>query len=248
MSHPKQEGQTWLAWDAEHGEGDGGGPPQWERDPDTGLWYDPGSGDYAPKWMQEQLNQGDSGGSLEDDLAAIGLLPVRTGGEQRPTSGLAPERGIVDPYGGAHNTRATPYLQDEAGQFYERDGSPVTVAKQKALSGQYAAGGDGGNPYAGAANARAERTMRMNEAMDAITARRQSIQAYQQAQLEGAGFSLPAGTEWMPQLSPTSPVVRSGLADPMRANLINFDPAMVLDPGQQWQQDLARLRAGAGVG
>lgn len=251
MSHPKPEGQSWIEWDSEHGDTGGSGGTWSIIEGNDGQVYERNSTTGELRLAPPEL-QAPSQDSLEADLAAIGLRPLTDSGTRKTTGeyggigeGISRQFNPGLPEGRTATASQTPYYTDSSGQYYERDGSPVTVAKQKALSGQY--GGADSDPYAGAANARAERTMRFNEAMDAIAERRQKIEAYQQAQLKGAGFALPPGQQYFPSMSPTSPLVQSGLIDPMSAQQrINFNPGMVFDAGQQWQQDLARIRAGAG--
>ena len=185
--------------------------------------------------------------SLEGDLAAIGLRPLTDDpGYYVSSPDVSPNAEFSsDPRGNLIDNRYINY--DEAGGATSvRKGGELDATERKRVLGAYGYG-DSDNPYAGAANARAERTMRFNEAMDAIAERRQKIEAYQQAQLKGAGFALPPGQQYFPGLSPTSPLVQSGLIDPMSAQQrINFNPGMVFDAGNQWQQDLARIRAGSG--
>lgn len=231
----------------------GGGAPYGEGASDDAKirWIDdvPYAQDADGVWRPQQIERD----SLEGDLAAIGLRPLTDDpGYYVSSPDVSPNAEFSsDPRGNLIDNRYINYGEAGAATGV-RSGGELDATERKRVLGAYGYG-DADDPYAGARDARdatrlAEqiRAQRISEAQDAIAMRRQSIQAYQQAQLEGAGFSLPQGTEYFPQLGPNSPAVRSGLADPFRVNPVAFDPSMVLDPGQQWQQDLARLRAGAG--
>ena len=227
---------------APYGEGGGSGG-RTIRQGNDGQYYEL----VGDKWvLLEGMPTEDS---LEGDLAAIGLRPLTDDpGYYVSSPDVSPNAEFSsDPRGNLIDNRYINY--DEAGGATSvRKGGELDDTERKRVLGAYGYG-DGGsdNPYAGAANARAERMMRFNEAMDAIAERRQKIEAYQQAQLKGAGFALPPGQQYFPGLSPTSPLVQSGLIDPMSAQQrINFNPGMVFDAGNQWQQDLARIRAGSG--
>ena len=104
------------------------------------------------------------------------------------------------------------------------------------------AAGGAGDPYAGAREARAARAAAIAEAMNAI-----DIQTLRQkAALAGAQFAAPTDTGgYFPQLGPNSPLVRSGLADPMRFTPTPYNAQV---GGDQAASDLAMLRSLAGVG
>ena len=229
--------------------GDGTWSKPFEEPTGSGQYwvYNSTSGEIKPF---EQGPYADTGGSLEDDLAAIGLTPVTTNPRRTIDT-----RGFGSRMGSTHDE--TPYATDEFGEIYYRSGSPVTEALRKRLVGSGVGDGSGTDNTVGLANlaqrkyeferqqAEQERAQRIEEAMSAIDQQAERRRAYLSAQLEGAGFSLPKGQEYFPALSPTSPAVRSGLADPFRVNPVNYDPSLALTQGN-WQADLARIRAGSG--
>lgn len=108
------------------------------------------------------------------------------------------------------------------------------------------AGGGSSDPYAGAANARAERalqeTIRGNRVAEAQAAI-QNIMDRQKLRLDAAQFAVPLGTQYAPGLTPGSPVVRSGLAEPFQLTPVPFNADAGTDPAQI-AKDLAMLRSG----
>lgn len=126
-----------------------------------------------------------------------------------------------------------------------------------------ATGSSGYNdPYAGEANARANaaaaeavRARRIAEVQDAADAMQQRVQQAQQARLAGAQYSLtPDMTSgpnagYFPAFGPSSPLVRTGLIDPMRFTAQSFDPERGVNQNEaQIAKDLQMIRSIAGYG
>lgn len=206
--------------------------PSYKYDKASGLWFDPDTGKAPPQWVQDQLNSSQSNGAtapLLNDLAALGLVPntMQTYFEQAGS-------GATDIGPSAWSDQTAASLADTQAQI--------------AAGGGAGGVGGAGNPYAGEANrradeaaARAARAAAINEAMNAIDL--QTVR--QKAQLAGAQFAAPTDTGgYFPQLGPNSPIVRSGLADPMRFTPISYNPNISQD---QTAKDLQMIRSLAGV-
>jgi len=191
--------------------------PSYVFDPKSGLWFDPETGKAPPQWVQDQLNS--SQASSTDGQANFAPLI-----EDLARLGLIPK------------------------SFAQM--APIAdAAATVAAGGGGAGGGGGGDPYAGAANARAERALaenirqnRIQEAMNAI-----DLQTMRQrASLAGAQFAAPTDTGgYFSQMGPESPIVKMGLADPMKFTPTPYN-ANISD--EQIAKDLAMIRSRAGVG
>lgn len=176
---------------------------------------------------------------LKSDLAGLFPIPTTSGSAQAPYY-------LRDP-----NQESQKWMTDEFGIVFDKTtGKRAPDSVQKQLSDS--AGGGSGDPYAGAANARAERSMRMREvesAQDAIMAR---IKMAQDARLQGAQFSVTpsmAQSGYFPGLQPDSPLVRSGLAQPFSFQPQAFNPERGANLDEnKIAQDLAVIRRIAGVG
>jgi hypothetical protein len=186
--------------------------------------------------------------SLEGDIR--GLLPLDPdAGNDVPYYLRDPNQSpgaefSSDPRGNLIDNR---YLEYGAGGLTGmRPGGELDATERKRVLGSYGAADGSGDPYAGARFAEQIRAQRISEAMQAIDNRRMAINAAQQARLEGAGFAVSPNMTHFPGLGPQSPIVRAGLADPFPIQQrVAFDPNLVMDTGNQWQQDLARIRAGS---
>ena len=161
-----------------------------------------------------------------------------------PSTALTPEQFERNVAGSSD-----PFSVDRYGElYYSNTGKPVPLNVRERVLGQ-----TGLDPYGAEENARANtrlaeqvRAQRISEAMEAIDNYRAKINAAQDARLQGAGFAVAPGQTHFPGLGPQSPIVRAGLADPFPIQQrVAFDPNLVLDPSNQWQADLARIRAGA---
>lgn len=96
------------------------------------------------------------------------------------------------------------------------------------------------------------REARMQEAQAAADAAAQRQQAMMDARLAGAKYAVTpsmAASGYFPSLGPTSPLVRSGLAEPLSFQPSYFNPASVgTGPSpEQIARDLAAVRGAAGV-
>jgi hypothetical protein len=240
MTHPKKPDQTWLEWDAEHG--DGGSEGTWskpfEQPEGSGKYYiyNSTSGETKPYTEGPYAEQTSTGQShlapLLDDLVNLGLVSPNVGRDY----------GAVEQFN--NEAAASPYRKDPyTGLWVERASGKVAPEwVQKAQ-------GDATDPYAGnrearaaAGEARAARAAAINEAMNAI-----DLQTMRQkAALAGAQFAAPTDTGgYFPQLGPGSPLVRSGLADPMKFTPVPYNAGIGED---QTAKDLAMIRRIAGVG
>ena len=207
------------------------------------------------RWV---LIPGMPGEGLTTDLRELGLVPLASiGGVENEPQATSAEDFATSGSIGRTRDRATAkanidtsalWVDPNSGLLYTQDGK---IAPQWVHESVYGEGGPGGDPYAGAANDRAERGLqeqirqnRLQEAQDAIDNQRQRMMM----RLEGAQYALPSGTQGhFPGLTPTSPLVRSGLAEPLRAQPVAFNADVGMDQGQI-EQDLMRIRAAAGVG
>lgn len=202
-------------------------------------------------------------GALEQDLAELGILPAYE-------TGTRPTRGEGGPLGEGLSRVFNPDLpegftatgrqigglyQDETGWYYDSNGNPVSVTRQEMLTGRY--GGASSDPYAGAANARAERAdaraqrnMLMGEAESAAAAIERRRQQAFAATLEAAGWAVPAGISHFPGFENDGALVRAGLAQPLPIKQIGVAPgALAQSPSEmQIERDLAMIRRAAGVG
>lgn len=145
--------------------GDSGLAPDWQQDPNTGIWYDATTGTPAPEWMQKQLNGGSGpqvslpgGGSFGDQTTPgdqsfniYGENAVYgSGGEQLPyTQNPNINVPLSDPRAGQL------FGMDE--QTYQNitalhDAGIITDAQYRAMlmgnGGGSGGGGGGGSPYA----------------------------------------------------------------------------------------------------
>lgn len=235
MTHPKRPDQTWLEWDAEHGEDADTGKLQYKTDPATGqsFTFNPTTGErtvLAP---------------LEQDLRDLGLLPLTddpnyyvSSPETTPNAEFS-----VDPRGNVIDNRYLRYTDTPTGSQLSgvAKGGELDATERKRVLGALGASDGAGDPYAGAREARAARAAAIDEAMNAIDL----TVLRQKAALAGAQFAAPTDTGgYFPQLRPSSPLVRSGLADPMRFQPTpynaNIDDAQIA-------KDLAMIRGAAGV-
>ncbi len=209
-----------------------------------GTWTKPEKGPDG-KWWQYNSKTGEyreapapPTAPLIEDLQNLGLLPLTND----------PNYYISDPNQSPNATR----FVDQYGNIVDPQNEPVSATEYKRLAGQFGGGGAAGDlldPYAGAANARAEaanaraaRAAAINEAMNAI-----DIQTLRQkAALAGAQFAAPTDTGgYFPQFGPSSPLVRSGLVDPMKFTPVPYNANV---GGDQAARDLAMIRSLAGVG
>lgn len=203
------------------------------------------------------LIPGAPGEGLTTDLRELGLVPLASiGGVENEPQATSAEDFASSGSIGRTRDRATNkgqidtsalWVDPNTGLLYLPNGS---IAPQWVHESVYGEGGPGGDPYAGAANDRAERGLqeqirqnRLQEAQDAIENQRQRMLL----RLEGAQYPYPSQTGgYFPMLTPTSPLVKSGLADPFQATAVPFDPNVGTDQAQI-EKDLAMIRGAAGV-
>ena len=206
----------------------------------SGNWYIYNSTTYETK----EYTEGPYGEQSPDQPSPTHLAPLL---EDLANLGLIPQQG-ADIYGTLESARNTvissPYKYDQFTWLWI-DRATGKVAPEWVQN----RGIGGGDPYAGAANSRAERGLqeqirqnRIQEAMNAI-----DLQTMRQrASLAGAQFAAPTDTGgYFPQMGPESPLVRSGLADPMKFTPTPYN-ANISD--EQIAKDLAMIRSRAGVG
>ncbi|MCR4342018.1 MAG: hypothetical protein NUW01_19245 [Gemmatimonadaceae bacterium] len=209
----------------------GSGEGTWtkpERGKD-GKWYSYNSKSGEYKEVEAPPTDASHLAPLFEDLQNLGLLPLTDD----------PNYYISNPDVSPNATR----FVDQYGNIVDQQAQPVTEAERKRLVGQFGDGGDNG------AASRAERGLqeqirqnRINEAMNAI----QLQTMRQKASLAGAQFAAPMDTGgYFPQMGPDSPIVRSGLADPMKFTPTPYN-ANIGD--EQIAKDLAMIRSRAGVG
>ena len=194
-----------------------------------GKWYSRNS--KTGEWKEVPAPPTDAShlAPLFEDLQNLGLLPLTDD----------PNYYISNPDVSPNATR----FVDQYGNIVDQQAQPVTEAERKRLVGQFGDGGDNG------AASRAERGLqeqirqnRIAEAMDAIQLQRMR----QTASLEGAQFAVnPENGPYFPNMSPTSPLVRSGLSDPLKFQPVPYN-ANIGD--EQMAKDLQMLRSRAGVG
>jgi hypothetical protein len=214
-------------------EADGGG------DTSTGTWSKPfeqpeGSGRYyiynSTSGETKPYEQGPYA-PLEQDLRDLGLLPLTSD----------PNYYISNPDVSPNATR----FVDQYGNIVNEQNQPVTEAERKRLVGQFGDGDGGDNGAASRAERGLQEQIRQNRIAEAMSAI--DLQTMRQkASLAGAQFAAPTDTGgYFPQMGPNSPLVRSGLADPMQFTGVPYSSAV---GGDQSAQDLAMIRRLAGVG
>jgi hypothetical protein len=206
------------------------------------------------------------GAGLTEDLRTLGLVPF---GQVREDQDAARRQAQARKVGRDPSTALTPgqfeqnvsgqdqvdqsalWVDPNTGLLYLPDG---TIASKQVHDFVYGEGGPGGgssDQYAGARDARDQtrlneqiRAARLAEAQNAIDNQRQRMMM----RLEGSQWALPPDTGgYFPGLMPTSPLVKTGLADPLRAQPVQFNADAGMDPGQI-ERDLAMIRGAAGVG
>lgn len=261
MTHPKRPDQTWLEWKAEHDEAGGGTETggTWSLvEGNDGKTYERNSKTGETRLAPPQFQSADPNSGLRKDLVDLGLVPLdapdaydqQQYDQAKDWANMGRSAGTAE-IAGQQSYQETgsrsPYLTDEYGELYERDGTKITEAARKRLLGS-ASGGGSGDPYAGAQNARAERAQqeqirqnRIAEAMNAIDL--QTVR--QKAALAGAQFAAPTDTGgYHAGMMPTSPAVRAGLVDPLKFTPVPYN-ANIGDA--QIAKDLAMIRGAAGV-
>ena len=249
MTHAKKLDQTWLEWNAEHGSG---GDSNWNKPEQgkDGKWYQyNGSMPAGQQWREAPAPPT---APLTKDLQDLGLLHLTLYPNYYVSSPKASPNAdfSMDPRGNLIYNRYLQYQGAELpGGVRElsgiAQGGELDATERKRVLGSMGltdAAGGAGDPYAGAREARAARAAAIAEAMNAI-----DIQTLRQkAALAGAQFAAPTDTGgYFPQLGPNSPLVRSGLADPMRFTPTPYNAQV---GGDQAASDLAMLRSLAGVG
>lgn len=192
--------------------------------------------EITPGQAQEYRSKnGDALGGLMDDLKGLGLTPVD------------PEPDNPTPYYLRKGGDDATFFESPYGELYDRKGI-VGSDRLKRLG--VLGVGSGSDPYAGNRDARdatrlqeqirAQRIQEVQAAQDAIMQR-------QQARLEGARYavtpSMRASGGYFPGLEPNSPLVNTGLAQPLQYQNVSYAPDAAADPAQI-QRDLALLRGG----
>jgi|SRR5581483_1487552 len=194
-----------------------------------------------------------AGGYLTDIPPGYEQIPGFPGYFYNPTTddiriatgyGNASARDDVgNPIVGAPSVSTRSLTKAEDAEFRRRYAAFVQAQGGDASGGAAAGGSGGPSPETVRAN-------RMAEVQNAIDALDQRVRAAQQARLTAAQYAVTPDMResgYFPALGPASPLVRAGLAEPLRFQPIAFNPERGLElDARQTARDLAAIRGLAG--
>lgn len=164
------------------------------------------------------------------------LLPPDSGGATGGTGGI----GIGELFAAG----------DTVYRWNGKSITKATVAETRAFfNGDTGSSEGSDDPLSEARFGEAVRAQRIQEAQAALDSIAQRAQLAQEARLEGMRWALPPGSQYFPNIGPTSPAVRAGLIEPMRPAMTPFDPERIAretSDQARIEQELARIRGAAG--
>lgn len=241
-------------WYRRSGGGTGtGGSPEYERDPDTGLWYDRRNGQTAPQWVQDELNQQTSSGP--NKLA--GLHPYD------PSSGLVSGYPHESPVGSRAVESGGPprtYADPSAGVLYDRQGTRLPQYLQNSGGSGGGGGGGSGAAYAQLAQRAAEfeYTREQDRLGNAMAILREVAQLQQledeRAQLGRSNtmaalpYAVDPSMSHFPGFGPSDALAGYGLASPIPIQHTAFKPFLPRNSRDaEVQAGIDQMRAMAGL-